>query len=144
MQSGLPDPSYQSDFYAGVPIKRFLAWAVDEILLLLASVLVVILTLGLAGFIFPLVYLVLSFSYRSFSLTRRSATLGMRLMALEIRNNTGRRLASNEACMHVGAFMVSMAFILPMLISAVMVAASSRHQALHDLLLGSAAINRPR
>lgn len=144
MTTGLPDPTYQSDFYAGVPIKRFLAWAVDEILLLLASVLVVILTLGLAGFIFPLVYLALSFTYRALSLSRRSATLGMRLMALEIRNSAGQRLAANEAMIHVGGFMVSMAFVVPAVISAVMVVLSPRHQALHDLIGGTAAINRPR
>lgn len=143
MISGLPDPNYQSEFYAGIPVKRFVAWVADEILILLATFIVVLLTLGLASFFVTIIYFTLSFIYRATTLARRSATLGMRLMAIEIRNIRGQRLDQGEAMLHVGGYMISAVFLLPLVISAFLVITSSRCQALHDLLFGTAAINRP-
>ena len=82
--------------------------------------------------------------YRSATIASGSATLGMRLMNIELRGPTGARLSRGEAVLHTVLFMVAMGFVLLQLISILMIALGARHQGLHDLLIESAAINRPR
>jgi hypothetical protein len=144
MSSTLPDPYHQSVFYDGVPAKRFMAWIIDIVLISALSVLLVLLTIGALFFIWPLLYMAISFTYRTLTIAGGSATLGMRLMHLQLRGPTGARLSSSEAMIHTGAYLVCSAFALPQLISAVLIVVGDRHQGLHDLLIGSAAINRPR
>ena len=141
--STLPDPVRQTEFYTSIPAKRFFAWIVDVILVSLATFLVGILTLGIGWLLFPLFYAVIDFTYRWFSLSSGSATLGMRLMAVEIRNWSGERLSSGEAAMHTLAYLVCLAVPLLQLLSVLMIALGPRRQGLHDILLGTAAINRP-
>ncbi len=143
MTSTLPDPDRQSEFYRSIPAKRLLAWLVDVILVTLATFLVGIFTLGIGWLLFPIFYIAIDFTYRWLTISAGSATLGMRLMAIEIRNWSGQRLDGSEAALHTLVYMVCAAFALPQLISVLMIAFGGRGQGLHDLLLGTAAINRP-
>jgi uncharacterized RDD family membrane protein YckC len=144
MFRGLPDPDYDHAFYDGVPAKRLFAWVVDVFLVTSTTFLLGLFTLSLLWWIWPLVYVTVDVIYRAGSIAQGSATLGMRLMNLELRGPSGAPLSRGEAVLHTLAYMVATAFILVQIVSIAMMALGSRHQGLHDLLIGSAAINRPR
>ena len=140
---GLPDPEYDAAFYDGVPAKRLFAWIVDVILIASLSFLLALLSFGIGFFLWALLYLTVSFLYRSATIGSGSATLGMRLMNVELRNSLGQRLSSGEAMIHTGLYLFLSASMILQLISIGLMAASRRHQGLHDHIIGSAAINRP-
>ena len=139
--SGLPDPELQPEFYQGVLPKRALAWVVDVTLLGILTFVISLLTI-IGLFVMPLVYLVLSFLYRTATL-QGGGTLGMRFFGIELRNAQGKRFTGGEAALHTGTYLVSMSFVLPMILSWGTMVATQRGQGLPDLLLGSAAIQRP-
>jgi uncharacterized RDD family membrane protein YckC len=143
-QTQLPDPVTQSEFYAGIPAKRLLAWIVDVCLIGVMTAIVATLPLFIGWFFFPLIFLVLSFIYRVSTITSGSATWGMRLFNIELRNREGQPLDGTEAVLHTLGYMVAAAFFLPQLASLAMIAVSPKCQALHDHLCGTAAINKPQ
>ncbi|MGG7646333.1 RDD family protein [Rhodovulum sp. YNF3179] len=140
---GLPDPDRSPEFYDGVPFKRLLAWLVDTILVTLATLLIVAATLFVTVFIFPAIFLAVHLAYRIFFLARDSATPGMRLVAIEIRTHRGDRLDAGMAALHTLAYSVIAGFVLPQVVGIVMMLTTARGQGLHDMLLGTTAINRP-
>jgi uncharacterized RDD family membrane protein YckC len=142
--AGLPDPEYDHVFYDGVPAKRFFAWIVDVILIAAVSLILGLLTLTVLLWVWPILYFTVSFLYRSATIGTGSATLGMRLMNIELRNGLGQRLSGGKAMVHTGLYLFLSASLILQLISIGLMLASRRHQGLHDHILGSAAINRPR
>ncbi len=144
MTNALPDPDHDHPFYDGVPAKRLFAWIVDVIIVIAITFTLGLLTLSLLWWVWPLVYITVDFIYRSATIASRSATLGMRLMNIELRGASGAPLSRGEAVLHTLLFMTATGFVLLQLISIVMIALGARHQGLHDRLIGSAAINRPR
>lgn len=138
----LPDPIAQPEFYAGVPTKRFLAWLVDSALILMFCVLALVLTLGIGFFFLPALMLATGLIYRIATLSRGSATWGMALMAIELRRHDGTRLDTLTAALHTLGYSASMAFVLPQVISVIMMLTGGRAQGLSDLMLGTAAVNR--
>jgi uncharacterized RDD family membrane protein YckC len=140
--SALPDPEYQSEFYQGVPFKRGMAWIVDTILTLILTAIIVPFTAFTALFFLPVLFLVVNTLYRWVSMSRSSATPGMRLAAIEFRRADGRVFDSGTALLHTLGYVVSMAFVLPQLLSIAMMLLSPRGQGLTDTVLGCVAINR--
>ncbi len=141
--SQLPDPNVDTQFYNAVPFKRLIAWFIDTLLVVLVAASMVLATLGLGAFIFPVILFVLNIVYRIFTLSRSSATLGMQLAGIEIRNKQGNKLSLEEAAWHTGAYViVALVFIL-LAISMVMMIVNRHGQGLHDYVLGTTAINRP-
>ena len=138
----LPDPVLHRQFYADVPIKRLMAWVIDVIVVLAITLLAIPLTLFSALFFLPLLWLVLSFAYRTVTLARGSATWGMRFMGIELRTFRGERFGLPDAAMHTLIYSVCMAFVLPQIVSAVLMMTTARGQGLADLALGTAALNR--
>ena len=143
MSTALPDPDYDRAFYDGVPAKRLFAWVIDVVLVTIITFLLGIVTLSALWWIWPLTFILVNFLYRAGTIAAGSATLGMRLMNIELRGATGARLSGGEAVLHTLAYMVATGFVILQVISIVMMAFGARHQGLHDLILGSAAINRP-
>lgn len=141
--TGLPDPQYEAAFYADVPLKRFLAFVVDTLLILLISALIVPFTGFLALFFFGLLAWVVGLVYRAASLARGGATPGMRLMGLELRDWQGRRPDPVLAILHTAFFMIAFTLMMPQVISVLLMLTTPRRQGLHDLFLGTAVINRP-
>ncbi|MEM9798258.1 MAG: RDD family protein [Pseudomonadota bacterium] len=141
--SRLPDPHHQPEFYTGVLPKRAFAWIVDVLLITGMTILAGIVTLTLAWFLWPVVYLAIGSIYRIATLSNGSATWGMRMMGIELRGHDGERFDGMQATLHVLGYYVSMSFLLPALASVVAMIATDRRQGLTDLVLGSAAINRP-
>jgi uncharacterized RDD family membrane protein YckC len=144
MSTALPDPDYDHAFYDGVPAKRLFAWVVDVLIVTVITFILGLLTLSVLWWIWPLTFIAVSFLYRAGSIAAWSATPGMRLMNIELRNSMGARFSGGEAVLHTLAFMVATGFVILQIISIVMMVLGSRHQGLHYILIGSAAINRPR
>ncbi len=139
---GLPDPAAKPEFYADVPTKRLIAWIFDTILIGLICALIVPFTAFTALFFLPALYLAVSIVYRTLSLARRSATPGMRLVAIEFRTHDGRRFDAAYALIHTLAYTVSVSMVVPQVVSVVMMLITPRAQGLTDLLMGTAALNR--
>ncbi|PVA12032.1 hypothetical protein DC366_00435 [Pelagivirga sediminicola] len=140
--SALPDPDAQPEFYDSIPTKRLLAWIVDSVLIGVFCVIALILTLGIGFFFLPLLMLTVGFCYRAATLARGSATWGMALMAVEVRRHDGERLDPLTALLHTLGYSVSMAFVLPQVVSVLLMLLSGRAQGLTDFVLGTAVINR--
>ena len=138
----LPDPVSQPEFYADVPVKRLVAWVIDTILIALISALIVPFTFFTGIFFFPLLMLVSGFAYRIVTLANGSATLGMRLTALEFRDPTGARFDLSLAFWHTLGYSISFAIFPLQIISIVLMMTTSRAQGLSDHMLGTVALNR--
>lgn len=141
-QPALPDPDRHAEFYAGVAFKRALAWVVDTIFVTLIVFLVTLVTALTALFILPLVWLAVGFLYRWVTISGTSATWGMRLMSIEFLDRTGKRFDAATAFVHTLGYSLSMAFVIPQLLSVALMMLSRRGQGLTDMVLGSVAINR--
>lgn len=141
-QTGLPDPDYEAEFYRDVPTKRLIAWVIDVIVISLTTTVLTVFSLFTALFFLPALYTVVSFLYRWATLAGGSATLGMRLVALELRRPDGRRFDGMTAFLHTTGYLVSVITFPLQLISIVMILMTARHQSLTDAVLGTAALNK--
>lgn len=138
----LPDPHFQAEFYADVPMKRLVAWIFDTVVITLLCLLILPFTAFTALFFFPLFFLVVGSAYRIVTLANRSATWGMRLMSIEMRSLQAERFGLGTALVHTVLYSLSMAFVVPQVISIVLMLTTPRAQGLSDLFLGTVALNR--
>ena len=138
----LADPVTQPEFYRDVAGKRLIAWGLDTILIVAICLLILPFTAFVAAFFFLGLVAVVGFLYRVITLTGGSATLGMRLMAIEFRDRDGARFDLGTAFLHTVGYTISWAVAPLQLISIVLMATSGRGQGLTDIVLGSAALNR--
>ena len=137
-----PDPVRQSFFYADVPVKRAMAWVFDTVFIAFLVALLIPLTGFLALFFLGGLYVVVSFLYRWMGLARHSATMGMRLMGLEFRGGEGYRMRTAQGFAHTLFYALSMAFVVPQILSVLMICLTKRGQSLSDLVLGVVLVNR--
>lgn len=140
--TGLPDHEYQAEFYESVALKRLVAWGVDSILIVGLSLLAVVLTAFVGLFVWPLLYLVIGFVYRSVTIANGSATLGMRFCGIELRELNGRRLDAGKATWHTALYTLSLSVPILQVISIIMMLTTNKGQGLSDSLLGTVMINR--
>lgn len=138
----LPDPYRHSEFYEYVPTKRAFAWLIDTVIVLLITAIIVPFTAFTALFFLPVLYLSVNFIYRWVSLSRSSATPGMRLMSIHFLDRWGRPLDVATAGAHTLGFTLSVSFVLPQIASVAFMLLSGRGQGLTDMVLGTVAINR--
>lgn len=145
-----PDPDLDSQFYEGVPMRRLVAFLVDLVIVfalwcvaLLIGLVVTVATLGLTAPLVAIAAPATDFFYRWLMLSQHSATIGMRLTGIELRDSAGRKLDPAGAFLHVAGFYITIFFMPLLLISWVAMAVSPRHRMVHDLALGSVMINRP-
>ncbi|WP_244515604.1 RDD family protein [Pacificibacter marinus] len=140
---GLPDPHSQSSFYENMPAKRLIAFVIDLVVVVVLAALIVPFTAFTGIFFFPFLVAVVSFAYRVVTISRASATLGMRMMGIEFRTSKGERFDLGMAFLHTALFTVWSSMGLPQLVSVVLMLTTARKQGLSDVILGTAAINRP-
>lgn len=138
----LPDPDRQPEFYADIPTKRLLAWVIDTAVILAMCLVAVVFTLGIGLFIFPALYVVLGFAYRTATIARGSATWGMQVMAIEFRRPDGQLFDLPMAALHTLGYSLSIAVFPAQIASIVMMLSTPRAQGLTDHMLGTVAINR--
>lgn len=142
MSISTPDPEFHPQIYASIPTKRFLAWCVDFAVIFAVSVLVVVLTAFTGLLIWPVLWLCIGFAYRVITLASGSATWGMALMGMELRDGRDRPFDLSMAVLHTGGYTVQMAMPLLQLISIVLICTTARHQGLTDHILGTVPMNR--
>lgn len=140
--SGLPDPVTEAEFYADVPTKRLIAWVVDVVLISLITAVLVFLSLFTALFFLPLLYVTVSFLYRWVGLSRHSATPGMRVVAIELKQGNGAPFDATAGFLHTAGYIFSAVTFPLQLISVAMMLITERKQGLTDMIMGTAAVNR--
>lgn len=138
----LPDPDTQAEFYQDVTFKRFLAWFIDTAVIFVICVLVLPFTAFTGILFFGALLFVFGFAYRVVTLATGSATWGMRLMSLEMRQSDGARFGLGAAFLHTLGFTISVAFPILQIISIVLMLTTARKQGLTDHVMGTVAINR--
>ena len=127
--------------------KRFVAFIVDAIVIsvltAIAYVVVALLgiiTLGLAWLLFGLVFPVVGLGYNALTIGGpKSATIGQRMMGLEVRMWFGGKVTPLIAAFHALMFWFSLVVFCPILLWAFF---DSRKRCLHDILAGMMVINR--
>ncbi|MEM7058309.1 MAG: RDD family protein [Pseudomonadota bacterium] len=143
----IPDPVRDSQFYEGVPLRRFVAFVVDFIIITVLGIVgAFIVALGTFGLGTPLMFLIITltgFLYRWLLLKHRSATIGMIMTGIEIRTASGEKMDQSSAFLHTLAYLVTFFFTPLMLIGWFLMLSDPHKRAMHDLVLGSVAINRP-
>lgn len=137
-----PDPQMQPQFYDSVPTKRLLAWVIDTLIISVLTLIVIPFTLFTALFFLPVLFVILSFAYRVVTLSRGSATWGMRLMAIEMRTRDDTLFDLSTAFLHTLGYTLSLALAPLQVISIVLMLSSERRQGLTDMVLGTVALNQ--
>lgn len=144
---GIPDPHRDPQFYQGVPLRRFVAFLIDTavitVLCLLGAIILVLFTFGLGAVLLPLAFVGTAFVCRWLPLSRNSATLGMVLTGVEVRDARGDYLTPQLAALHTAAFMGTLMFLPLAIIGWIMMAGSPTRRALHDTFLETVVINKP-
>lgn len=145
--AGLPDPERDRQFYEGVPLRRFVAWCIDVMIVMVVGVPLALVfglvTLGIGFAIFPLVVAGTGFLYRTATLAGGSATWGMRFTGIEFRRGDGTRFDFVTALLHTTIYMICLSVVVLQAISCLFIVGSRYRQSLGDMLLGTTAINRP-
>jgi uncharacterized RDD family membrane protein YckC len=144
------DPISQPELFRGVLTRRFFAFLIDLVVLSIPVVLAVvfiavfgIVTLGLGWMLFWLVSpasVVWALVYYGASLGGpHSATIGMRIMDLEMRTWYGAPAYFVLGAMHAVVFWVSVSFLTPAIVLVGLF--NGRRRMLHDIILGTVVIN---
>ena len=140
----LPDPDLEPQLYTGVNGRRLIAWLIDLAIILVLSALAVLMTLFIGAFFWPVLWMIVSFCYRSLTIAGGSATWGMRFTGIELRNADDGPLSPGQAVAHTLGYMISIALPVLQVISVVRMLTSARYLWLTDHILGTAALNRRR
>jgi uncharacterized RDD family membrane protein YckC len=150
------DPVTQPELFDGVLARRVIAFVIDLAILavpvLLFGVFIVattIATLGLAAILFavlsplfwPLI-VVWAICYYGFCFgSAASATIGMRVMDLEMRTWYGSPAYFVLGAVHAVVFWVTVSFLTPLVLLVGFF--NERQRLLHDILVGTVVINNP-
>ena len=118
--STIPDPQIQPEFYADIPTKRLVAWVVDTIIVTFLCIIILPMTAFTGLFFFPFLMLVVGFIYRVATLSSRSSTWGMRLVAIEFRATNGTKFDTSLAFWHTLGLTISFAVFPLQFISIIM------------------------
>jgi uncharacterized RDD family membrane protein YckC len=146
------DPAQNPELFEGVPARRVLAFAIDVAIILapvaLAFLLVILfglITFGLGWALLALFYpatVIWALAYYGLTLAAPpSATIGMRVMELELRTWYGAPCYLVLGAVRAVAFYVSVSALTPLVLLVGLV--NQRRRLLHDIVLGTVVINSP-
>ena len=146
------DPAQNPEVFEGVLPRRVLAFAIDVAVILapvaLAFVVIILfglVTFGLGWALLALLYpatVIWALAYYGLTLGGpASATIGMRLLEIEMRTWYGAPCYSVLGAVHAVAFYISVSVLTPLVLLACFF--NSRHRLLHDIVLGTVVINSP-
>jgi uncharacterized RDD family membrane protein YckC len=144
------DPWMQPELFRGVLTRRFFAFLIDLVVLSIPVILGVlfiavfgVITLGLGWALFWLVWpasIIWALVYYGTSLGGpHSATIGMRLMDLEMRTWYGAPSYFVLGATHAILFWISLSIFTPLILLVGLF--NGRRRLLHDMLLGTVIIN---
>lgn len=146
------DPATQPELFEGVPARRVIAFVIDLIVLTVPMVFLAVfifaigvVTLGF-GFVLyslmPLISVLWALFYYGATLgSPRSATIGMRVMDLEMRTWYGAPGYFVLGAAHAVIFWISVSALTPFILLVCFF--NSRRRMLHDMLVGAVIINNP-
>jgi uncharacterized RDD family membrane protein YckC len=146
------DPAINPELFEGVLARRFIAFLIDLVILcipvLLASLFILlfgIVTFGLGWVLFWLLWpatIVWAILYYGFTFgSPASATIGMRMMDIELRTWYGAPAYFLLGAVHAIAYWVSVSVLTPLVLLVGLF--DERRRLLHDFLLGTVVINKP-
>jgi uncharacterized RDD family membrane protein YckC len=146
------DPAANPELFRGVLARRFIAFVIDIVIIMLpvAFAAVFIFFLGLVTFLlgwalFWLLYpatVVWALVYFGSTLGGpASATIGMRVMDLEMRTWYGAPAYFVLGAVHAIVFWVTVSILTPLVL--VVGLLNERQRLLHDILIGTVVINNP-
>jgi uncharacterized RDD family membrane protein YckC len=148
------DPKANPELFEGVLARRLIAFVIDLIILAIPVVLgglfmlaTTIATLGIAAFFFALLsplfwplIVVWAICYYGFTFgSPASATIGMRVMDLEMRTWYGAPAYFLLGCVHAVVYWVTVSFLTPFVLLVGFF--NDRSRLLHDILVGTVVIN---
>jgi uncharacterized RDD family membrane protein YckC len=144
------DPLTQPELFRGVAIRRVFAFLIDLVVISIPVILGYLfiavfglITLGLGWALFWLAWpasVVWAIVYYGASIGgQHSATIGMRLMDLELRTWYGTPGYFLLGAMHAVLFWVSISFLTPFIVLVGLF--NGRRRLLHDIVLGTVVIN---
>jgi uncharacterized RDD family membrane protein YckC len=137
-----PDAMSHPELFDGVVFKRAVGYLIDAIILsgaVLFLWFLVVVTLGLLGPVAALVSPLLPLAYHTLLIGGpNSATIGMRLMGVEVRRLDGGRPDIIQALVQTLLFYATLAFTGLLLIVALF---NDRRRCLHDWLSGTLVVN---
>lgn len=135
-----------SDAYSGVLSRRVLAFIFDYIVIAIlwvpAAVLlffVGIATLGLAFFLYPVLYFIVAALYFGFSIGGSAqASPGMRAMGLRMLRTDGLKIDFLTALVHLAMFWLFNSLLTPLILLVGLF--TDRKRLLHDFLIGAVVV----
>lgn len=141
------DPDVHPELFTDILSRRLLAFAIDAIIVIVATVpaflavaVLGILTFGLGWLLFPFVFAIVALGYLAVTLGGdESATIGMRSAGIEMRTLGGERMYPLLAVLQGLVFWVLTGFLTPLILIVGLM--SNRHRLLHDMLLGTIMLN---
>lgn len=145
------DPAAQPEYFEGVIGRRVMAFLIDLMIvfmLWLGSIVILffagIFTLGLAWLLFGAVFPMVALGYNAWTLSRPvSATVGMRIMDLEMRTWYGEPMYALLAAFHALLYYFTVTTLTPFIL--LVAPFNSRGRCVHDFLAGTVVINsKPR
>lgn len=128
--------------FDGVPLRRFWAWVIDSLLIAALTTFLTVLTGFLALFVLGGFYMVVAFLYRWAGMAGKSSTLGMRVMGLTFITREGQPIDGLTAFLHTLFYTMSVAFVVPQVVSVALMAFTREGRGLSDILLGTGLVNR--
>jgi uncharacterized RDD family membrane protein YckC len=146
------DPAVNPELFEGVLARRLVAFAIDLVIITvpIAFAAIFVFFLGLVTFflgwaLFPLLYpatIIWALLYFGMTLAGpESATIGMRIMDLEMRTWYGDPAYFVLGAVHAIAFWITFSVLTPFVL--VVGLLNERRRLLHDILIGTVVINNP-
>ncbi len=140
--SQVPESLDKPELFDGIVMRRVIAYLIDLAILLGITLflwILVVLTFGLLGGIAAILTPAIPLAYHTLLIGgRESATLGMRMMGIEVRTLTGERPEIPQAFLQTALFYATMALTGLLLIVALF---NDRGRCLHDWLSGTVIVN---
>jgi len=141
------DPATQPEYFEGVLGRRLFAFLIDIMIIsalwIAACVFLFfagILTLGLAWLLYGIVFPVVALGYNAWTLSQApSATIGMRMMELQMRSWHGARMYALLGAFHALLYYLTVTMLTPFIL--LIAPFNSRKRCAHDFLAGTVVIN---
>jgi uncharacterized RDD family membrane protein YckC len=142
------DPVKEPGPFQAVIRKRCVAFIIDAVIIAVLWAIAIavvavlgVVTLGLAWLLFGLVFPAVGLGYNALTIGGpNSATIGQRMMGLEVRMWFGGKVTPLIAAFHALLFWFSLVVFCPILLWAFF---DPRKRTLHDILAGVVVVNRP-
>jgi len=146
------DPVANPELFEGVLVRRSIAFLIDVVIIaipaLLAALFIFVfglITLGLGWVLFKLLWpatVIWAVVYYGLTFgSAASATIGMRIMDLEMRTWYGAPAYFVLGAVHGALYWVTISFLTPLILLVAFF--NERRRLLHDMLVGTIVINTP-